>query len=65
MGDGGHYEIAFFAKDMKLMEKWYVKCYGLSEEKIPDDEKNLYEKIIVLRRNEEYLESLEGFEEKV
>ncbi len=64
MSDGGHYEIAFFAKDMKVMEKWYVKNYGLSDEAPPVYEKDLYEKIVVLRKNEEYLESLEGFEEK-
>jgi len=64
MSEGAHYEIAFYSHDMKLMEKWYVKNYGLSDETIPPKEKDLYEKIMVLRKNEEYLESLEGHEEK-
>ncbi len=64
MSEGGHYDIAFYSHDLKLMEKWYIKNYGLSDEAIPPKEKDLYEKVVVLRKNEEYLESLEGFEEK-
>jgi len=60
----GHYELVFFSQDLKLFEKWYIKNYGLSDEAPPAKEKDLYEKVIVIRKNEEYLESLEHFEEK-
>ncbi len=57
----GHYDIAFYSHDLMLMEKWYVKNYGLADIEPPLSEKNLYEKIIVIRKNEQYLESLEDF----
>ena len=64
MSEGGHYDIAFYSHDLKLMEKWYIKTYGLADKEPPAIEKDLYDKVVVLRKNEQYLESLEGFEEK-
>jgi len=58
----GHYDIAFYSHDLKVIEKWYVKAYGLAENEPPLHEKNLYDKVMVIRKNEEYLESLEGHE---
>jgi len=58
-----HYNIGFTGTELKLFEKWYIKAYGPSEDKPPEAEQILYRKAVVLRENEEWLESLEHEDE--
>ena len=56
------YDVGIYKNDLMLIEKWYIKHYGLKEEKPPKEDKELFEKIVVLRKNEDYLETMESFE---
>ena len=55
------YDVGLYKDDLKLIEKWYIKNYGLADKEPPKEDKELYEKIVVLRKNEDYLESAEAF----
>ena len=55
------YDVGIYKDDLKLIEKWYIKNYGLADKEPPEEDKELYEKIVVLRKNEDYLESVEAF----
>ena len=54
-----HYNIAFFKEEMKIFEQWFIKIYGPAESTPPLSHQDLYDKVIVLRKNEEVLEGLE------
>ena len=56
------YDIGIYKDDLMLIEKWYIKLYGLKDGEPPKEDTELYEKIIVLRKNEAYLETMEAFE---
>ena len=56
------YDISLYKNDLQIIEKWYIKYYGLKDVDPPDEEKDLFEKIVVLRKNEEYLEQVESFD---
>jgi len=58
------YDIGIYKDDLKLIEKWYIKNYGLSDKKPPEDEVELFNKIVILRKNEEYLETVEQMEDE-
>jgi len=64
MTSESHYNIAFFKEEMSIFEQWYVKLYGPSESTPPKTHQDLYEKTVVLRKNEEALEGLEEEDEK-
>ena len=55
------YDIGIYKEDLMLIEKWYIKLYGLKDGDPPSEDTELYEKILVLRKNEAYLESVEAF----
>ncbi len=56
------YDISIYKDDLKLIEKWYIKYYGLKELEPPEDEVELFNKIVVLRKNEEFLETVEALD---
>jgi len=55
------YDVGLYKDDLMLIEKWYIKHYGLKDGDPPKEDAELYEKIVVLRKNEQYLESVEAF----
>jgi len=65
MTSESHYNIAFFKEEMAIFEEWYIKLYGPSEITIPEKHKDLYQKTVVLRKNEEALEGLEDEDEPI
>ena len=57
------YDVGIYKNDLQLIEKWYIKLHGLKDEEPPKEDKELFEKIVVLRKNEDYLETVEAFED--
>ncbi len=59
------YDVSLYKEDLMMIEKWYIKYYGLKDVEAPDEEKDLFDKIVVLRKNEEYLENAERYQDGV
>ena len=57
------FDLNIYRKDLQTIESWYIKLYGLKDVSPPKDEQDLFDKIVVLRKNEEYLEQEEGIED--